>query len=195
MGVVRDEYPNYKPHQYTYKFYETKINYTYKTYKLLDQQEKELAASDNPFAMAILAGIYVIRSKRDNAKKFLFKLNLVRLLLSKKWEKEKIDMIFRFLDGIIRLNEDEALQLKKEVDEIMKKKGDEEMGLTWDKTNLAEVYWKKGNEQGLTEGQRKKALEMALNLLKEGVDAQVIVRASGLDKEEVERLAVQLNNK
>lgn len=49
------------------------------------------------------------------------------------------------------------------------------MGLTWDKTNLAEVYWKKGYaegikkgiEQGLAECQRKKVIEIARNLLKE----------------------------
>ena len=44
----------------------------------------------------------------------------------------------------------------------------------------------------LDEGIEKGKREMAQNLLKEGVDIQIIVRASGLTQEEVEELATGL---
>lgn len=45
-------------------------------------------------------------------------------------------------------------------------------------------------EDGKLEGKR----EMVQNLLKEGVEIPIIVRATGLTREEVEELANQLNN-
>ncbi|MEC1723084.1 hypothetical protein [Schinkia azotoformans] len=43
---------------------------------------------------------------------------------------------------------------------------------------------------GIEEGK----IEMARNLLKEGVEIQIIMRTSGLSREEIEKLAKELNN-
>lgn len=47
----------------------------------------------------------------------------------------------------------------------------------------------KGMEKGLVEGEHKKAIEIAKNLLEMGLDVDTIVKASGLSKEEVAALA------
>lgn len=49
-------------------------------------------------------------------------------------------------------------------------------------------------DDGFEEGKLEEKREMARNLLKEGVEISIIVRASGLTKEEIEELANQLNN-
>ncbi len=46
---------------------------------------------------------------------------------------------------------------------------------------------------GIEEGKIEGKIEMARNLLKEGVDIQIIMRTSGLSKEKIEKLAKELN--
>ena len=45
-----------------------------------------------------------------------------------------------------------------------------------------------GIEEGMKEGREKEKLSMAMNLKSLGVDIETIVRASGLSKEEIEKL-------
>ena len=49
----------------------------------------------------------------------------------------------------------------------------------------------KGLQQGRQEGEQRKALEVALNLLAQGIDTEVIVKTTGLSREKVEELQKQ----
>lgn len=51
-----------------------------------------------------------------------------------------------------------------------------------------------GIEKGIKKGRQEEKREMAQNLLREGVDIEIIMRASGLTKEEIEKIATELNN-
>lgn len=53
----------------------------------------------------------------------------------------------------------------------------------------------KGMEKGIVEGEHKKAVEIAKNLLEMGLDLDTIVKASGLSKEEVSALASNSKSK
>ena len=44
------------------------------------------------------------------------------------------------------------------------------------------------NQNGLAEGERAKQLEIAKNLIKLGINVDNIVKATGLSKEEIEKL-------
>lgn len=155
IAIFTDHNKNYKPNKFEYKFHQTKLTYEYLTYKILEQDEKELAKSNNPFSMAILAGLYVIQSKQNVDKKFSFKVHLARQLFSKQWNKEQIEKLFRFIDGVLWLEDEKTLEFKEEVDKIiLESEGDEKMGLTWDKTNLAHTYKNLGRKEGKLEGQK-----------------------------------------
>ena len=51
--------------------------------------------------------------------------------------------------------------------------------------------WNEKTEEqsGLAEGERSKQLEIAKNLINLGIDIESIIKATGLRKEEVEKLA------
>jgi predicted transposase YdaD len=51
----------------------------------------------------------------------------------------------------------------------------------------------KGRKEGQQEGAEKKAREVALNLLAEGVTVDVIAKATGLSREQIEELQKQLH--
>ena len=45
-----------------------------------------------------------------------------------------------------------------------------------------------GYNKGKAEGKKEKKIEIAKNLLKEGIDMDIIIRATNLEKEEIEKL-------
>lgn len=47
-----------------YEIFGTTLTYDYNTYRIASQSETKLLQSQNPFALAVLAGIYVIKSKK-----------------------------------------------------------------------------------------------------------------------------------
>ncbi len=53
------------------------MHYEYFSYKILEQKEEELIKSENPFAMAVLAGLYTLntegksRSKTETRKYYI----------------------------------------------------------------------------------------------------------------------------
>jgi len=120
----------------------------------LEQDEETLKQSDNPFALAVLAGLYVIKSKRNVEQKLAYKLSLIRLMLGKGYGREQIEKLFIFIDDMLELPKEEGLKFEEEVKRILKKEGDS-MGLTWDNSNLAKIYKEIGREEGIAEGIKK----------------------------------------
>lgn len=48
--------------------------------------------------------------------------------------------------------------------------------------------YNKGKAEGRIEGKKEKQIEIAKSLLKEGIDMDIIIRATNLEKEEIEKL-------
>lgn len=53
-----------------YDFFETKLAYQYNTYHIASQSETNLLRLNNPFALAVLAGLYFIKSKKRKRRIF-----------------------------------------------------------------------------------------------------------------------------
>lgn len=149
IAIFSDENKVYRPDCYEYRYFDTELTYKYRSYKILDQDEKELQESENPFAMAVLAGLYVLKSKKDLDKRYEFKIRLIRLLLQKSWSRQKIEGLFMFIDAILQLPSWYEDRFEQEVNQLLGK-GERTMGLTWDKTNLAIMYMEKGSHEELT---------------------------------------------
>ncbi len=187
IAIFSDEHKSYQPNEYQYKFLDTELTYRYRTYKILEQKETELKKSRNIFAMAVLAGLYAIKSKKDMDIRYKFKVSLSRLLLEQKQSRKKIEDMFIFIDGILSLPKEQGLKFAAELNTILER-GDEDMGLTWSKSNLAAVYREEGREEGATEKQR----EIVLNMLKTDLNESLIQQVTGLSETEIKRLAKEL---
>jgi len=104
-----------------------------------------------------------------------------------------------FFESYLRLSNEEETQLQTELEQLPKEEEVQimEMISSWERRGIEKGMEKgieKGIEKGLSEGERKKAIEVALNLLKEGVDVPVIMRATGLTQSELEKLAQEMNS-
>ncbi|MBB5441324.1 hypothetical protein HDC92_005032 [Pedobacter sp. AK017] len=58
----------------------------------------------------------------------------------------------------------------------------------WDNKNVLDYAAKKGLEQGLQQGEHKKAVEVAKTLLTKNIDLNIISEATGLSQEEIQSL-------
>jgi len=65
--------------KFTYDFLGTSNIYKFNTYHIIDQKEKELLNSKNPFAIVVLASKYLVKSKSDADKRFIFKHKLLSI--------------------------------------------------------------------------------------------------------------------
>jgi len=181
IALLTDDQKNYRPNQFKYSFLDTKLSYKYRIYKVLKQSEKKLQQSDNPFSMAILAGLYVIKSKKKDVNvKYNYKIKLVRLLYEKKWDKTKINKLLAFIDAILRLPEDQEKIFKQEI--FDNQRGDDHMGLSIERSNLARQLRDDGKA------------EVAAKMISMNLPEEVIAEATGLTIEQIKELKEKEQN-
>ncbi len=180
IAILTDENKDFKPNKYEKEFYGTELNYKYNSFKILGKSEKELKENKNPFAMIILAGLYVIKSKKitDEKKKFLFKMTLAKLLRDKKYSAEKRRSIFIFIESIIKLPSKLELQFEKETDNLFDE--EETMPLTVEDMNIFQVK----KDMAVMAEKTRTAKEM----LKDGLGLDKIAKYVGLKLEELKKL-------
>ncbi len=159
LAIFTENKKDYKPNKYKYDFFRTKLEYEYITYKILEQDEKQLISSDNPFALVILAGLYTIKSlgKKAGNQRFIFKFNLTKLLLQKKYNKEKIIRILKFLDGLLFLPDELEIKFSKDIEQFIGG-GEKKMGITMEMTNIYQVGVHQGEEKGREKGREEEKL-------------------------------------
>ncbi|MCH1626428.1 hypothetical protein [Fredinandcohnia quinoae] len=188
LALFTGETSKYNLDHFNYEFYGTELAFKYNTYRIATQTESTLLKSQNPFALAILAGLYVIKSKKNIGLRFQYKQKLMKLLLrdtivGKEMKREYIQRLFLFIDYILQLPEDEEIKFIQEMKPIMEK---EEilMGLSLEDTSFAKYYLKEGMEKG----EKLKAIEIAKRLLEENAPIEYVVKITGLPLEEVAKL-------
>ena len=64
---------------YKNEHFGTEISYKFNTYQIRKQSETELLKSSNPFALVVLANLYVIQTKQDDPQRLIFKKKLYEL--------------------------------------------------------------------------------------------------------------------
>ncbi len=147
LSIFTDDIKKFHPKSFDYDYHETSLHYKYRTYKIMDQNEEELKKSDNPFAMAILAGYYLIKAKKDLTRKYDFKIRLTRLLFEKGYDKQKIANLLIFIDAVISLPDELKLKYNKEI-KSFEKGGKKSMGMKGVVSGISEDAYEKGEIKG-----------------------------------------------
>lgn len=204
LALFTDEDSIYNKDHFQYEFYGTELTYQFNTYQIASQSETTLLHSQNPFALAVLAGLYLIKSKKDINLKFQYKRKLMRLLLQDRMKgndikREYIQKLLVFIDHIIKLPEKEEVVL---VQELYKMVGKEELivALSFEDTSFARYYRNEakaegraeGKAEGKAEGEKQKAVEIAIRLLQKGNSIIEVTELTDLPAEEVKKLKESL---
>lgn len=96
-----------RPNNFKLSYLGTNLNYTFNVYKIADQKDEDLLASNNPFGLVVLiaktaiVGKKVKRTERD-AFLLALKLKLAKELLTREMPKKKIRVLMNFLRYYVR---------------------------------------------------------------------------------------------
>lgn len=173
IAIYTDGHKTFKPNEYKDSFFGTEISYKFNTYKILDQKNNidELKNNKNPFALVVLTSLYYLESKKDENKRYNFKLELTRLLLQKGYKLKDVLDLFDFIDVLISFKD-----LKLEYD------------FQKEVENMSKVKEKKpiGGYKRLVLNEGKK--EIVLNGVKEGLSNELLSKLTKLSIAEIEQI-------
>jgi len=175
-----------RPNSFQIEFRGTSLLYTFNTYKISRQDEGELQASNNPFAMVILtakaalAGKDFIDGKERDALLLKLKLELARQLLAKQIAKEKIRVLMNFLRYYVRF-ENPAINAKFEQEVEILTERRTTMG-------IEELLLDRATKQGLEKGKKEEAVAIAREMKKDGVAIEQIAKFTKLSIADIEKL-------
>ena len=152
LAILTDDSKHFHPKEYTYQYQDTKLNYQFATFKLLEKSEKALNIPNNPFSIVMLtARRALIKSNLSDAKQLVWKKDLVLALQKANYSDDKIRKILNFIRYYVRFKKAENLKtLDKEIQTTFKQRRN--MGI--EEAILQEV-----REQGVQEGLREKTIK------------------------------------
>ena len=184
FAIFTDSGKAFHPKHYEKDFLGTGIYYGFNTYKIIDQNDAELEASNNPFALAVLsAKLAISGNKLEDQQWFDLAYNLAKRLLAKKIPKEKIRKVMNFLRYYLHFDNQEMItKFEQEIAILTKRKipmGIEEF--------LLDRAGKKGIEKGIEEGRQEEKKETAVRMKKNGLDKALISNITGLLIEDIEK--------
>lgn len=180
IAIFSDSEKGYEPNKYMYKFFDTELSFNYRTYKILEQEEEKLEASNNPFAFVILTALHLLKTKGKSDLKYSSKIKLYKLLRSEKWGKDNIGKLFSFMDNMLSLPTELKNKFKKDI-KIINEEVESAMGLSVRESETGKLFIK------------DRELEIAKDLLLMDVEIEKIIKATGLTKEEIEKLKIEAN--
>ncbi len=148
--ILTDKNKEFHPSEYRYEFLDTINVFRFRSYKVIDQDEKELAKSDNPFAIAVLTVLIALKRKKDNEVQLLkLGLALAKNLLKKNFSKEKTGYLMEFLKRYLDFKEPENLANFERGIAIITNNNDETMGI---RDRILQYTKQEGIELGLKQG-------------------------------------------
>ncbi|WP_052401147.1 hypothetical protein [Oceanobacillus jeddahense] len=191
--------------RFGYSFYGTELTYTYNTYRFHEKDKEELKKSDNPFALAVLAGIYISentdKTDNDDKKRYRLKQQLLRLEFKKYSHRTNyLAALVYFIDYMMLIPSDLQEQLYETLPIAQNKKEEEKiMGLEKlrDTPTFGKVYREieeKATRKGLEQGKEETERKFVKNLLDRSYSEEEIAELTGLGIEEVRKLQKSLEN-
>jgi predicted transposase/invertase (TIGR01784 family) len=185
LAVLTDENKNYRPDEFRISRWGFELKMKIPMVKIIDYtidkaKQMELEESTNPMTMVVNAQLKSYEAKKGgDDHKYNIKWELIRECYRRGYTKDQTRTLLKFIDWTIRVPEDLQEKLMKEIIKI-----EEEYKMAYVPT-----WERKAKEEGIKEGIKEGKLETAKELVKRGVDVEIIVEATGFSKEEIEKLA------
>ena len=109
IAIFTDSGKSFMPNQYVYDFAGTQNTYLFNTYKVLQQDEKLLEQSENPFATAILTVLLALKKKKLVDENLLhLKLDLVKRMLTRGFTSKTVERMLVFIKEYVNFAKPET---------------------------------------------------------------------------------------
>ncbi|MEY3242827.1 MAG: hypothetical protein RIR11_4266 [Bacteroidota bacterium] len=96
LAIFVGDKPTKPLQSYSVDCFGTECTLKYNTFSVAAQTEQQLLESDNPFALVVLANLYVIQSKSNVELRTQFKRKLLKHLATRNYSYEKFKKLFNF---------------------------------------------------------------------------------------------------
>jgi len=165
IAILADGNTGYRPRVYAEEFLDTRLTYEFATYKVIDQDEADLRANPNPFAVCVLTSLMALKRKGANDDELNgMKHDLYDEMMRRDMAKEKRQGIYDFLTYFVNFENPEMLSIFES--EVKQKQGKEStMGTT---EYLLDKAKREGVNLGIEKGAEQKSYEVVGNLLAAG---------------------------
>ncbi len=176
FAIYADESKTWQPNHYETALWGTKVQFDFATAKLLDYDIAELEASDNPFAIVVLAHLQTKATHNQADARYKIKFHLTKLLYKRGYSKQRILSLYRYIDWMMALPRDMEERLTADITEY-----EEVYKMTY-VTNAERIGFQKGMERGIEDGLeqgQQATLRGLLNGVKMGL--QLKFGAKGLE--------------
>ncbi len=167
LAVLTDDREAWKPDRYGNELWGCEVGIRFPVIKLTEYREKwdMLESSRNPFAIAVMAHLKNMETKKEPENRLLWKLSLVKRLYQQGFRREDILELFRFIDWIMMLPEELE---KRFADDIHQYEEDNQMPYV---TSVERIGIQKGLLQGMQQGLLFNSRESVIEILEARFDA------------------------
>jgi hypothetical protein len=181
VAVLGDEQSSWRPQEYHYGRWGCEMRLRFPILKLLDYAWETLEASDNPFALVVMAHRKTQETTQDAAKRKDWKSRLCKSLYERGYNRQNVVELFRVLDWMMQLPEPLALAFQ---DDILQFEEEKKMPYMTSFERIGqEKGVQQGIQQGIQEGQRTKAQALMRSIVVKrfgAVDEQLAVAVEQL---------------
>lgn len=199
-AILSDRNKSFNPTFFEESFLGTTNTYRFNTYKIINQDENLLKASDNPFAILILTVLLALKKTSQNELELVdLKMDLVKHLLLRQISKEKIRALMNFLKYYVRFNEENTLIFERKFEQFTGKTypmGIEQFLLHQAKTEGLKIGEQKGLERGIEKGIEKGLLKEKKEVIKmgyiNGLEISMIAKLVQLPDSEVKAILIEM---
>src|SRR5699024_3313675 len=169
--------------QYTIEFpFFHVLTFNYMTLHLCKKNWRDYIRSDNPAAAALLSKMGYEEKERVQVKK-----EFLRMITRMEIDPAKERLIYGFFETYLELTEEEERKLMAEVEKLPE--ADEIMKLP---ISYEEKGIQKGKEIGKKEGEAQGVKKVAIEMLRNGLEVELIAKVTHMDVEEIKKIKEQL---
>lgn len=144
FAVLSDNNPDWKPGKYESQLWGCNLTFTFPVAKLTDYkgQWAMLEASNNPFAIVVMAHLKTQETQHDSEERRFWKFYIIRHLYERGYEREDIINLFHFIDWIMWLPPAAEQELWQEMEQL---EGEKKMPYI---TSVERIGIQKGRKEG-----------------------------------------------
>ncbi len=120
IAVLGDESKSWRPNQFIYQKWGTKIEFNFSVVKLLDYQQgwSGLESSRNPFAVVVMAHLKTLETQDSRLERKKWKLALIRRLYEENYSRTDVINLLHFIDWMMSLPEELELEFWQSIQKL-----------------------------------------------------------------------------
>lgn len=161
FAVLADSSLRWRPAQYRLEVLGCEHVFRFPVAKLLDHEPRlnELKREGNPFALVTAAHLSALRTRGDAPRRYAAKRELVRLLYTQGWNRQRVIDLFTIIDWMLALPKPLERLVWQDIEEIERKA---QMKYV---TSVERLAIERGLEQGMAKGMAKGIAEGRIETL------------------------------